>query len=513
MNPRKIVLTGMMCSGKTTVGRLLSRILGWRFIDTDSLIEKKLGKSIPQIFEIYGERSFREYEREVILELENLENVVIATGGGAILDNRNFKSLRKNSLMVYLHATEDEIVKRCGKYSRSRPLISENTDEKIRKILKERESVYSKVPVRIETTGKKPEIVAQKILYHLNFETQERVDGIENILIGPGRIKKVDEFLHGRSIFVIQRKVWRIFREFFEKEDVVLIPDGDVAKGLGVARKIYKKLMDAGIDRDGTLVSIGGGAASDLSGFIASTYKRGIKFINVPTTLLSQVDAGIGGKNALNFGRVKNVIGTFYHPFKIIIDPLALISLDSKAYRQGFAEIIKSAIIGDPGLIDFMEEHTDELLNRNIPILLEVIYRTVRVKMDIVKRDFEEKSGERKLLNLGHTFGHAYEVILGIYHGEAVALGLVKSLEIGMKLGLTDENFAKRIVELLDKFGLLRKLPEAENLSAELLTEKIAHDKKMRDGKVDFVVPVSPGKVVIKPLSLDEIFIYSDWNN
>ncbi len=495
----------MMCSGKTTVGKLLSRILGWEFVDTDSLIEKKVGKTIPQIFELHGEKSFREYEREVISMLENLENVIIATGGGAILDDRNFDSLKKNSLMIYLHATGDELVKRCMKYPHSRPLIRENTEGNIWKILKEREPVYSKVPVKIETTERKPEIVAQRILYHLNFETQERVDGIEDILIEPGAIKRMDEFIQGRNIYVIQRKVWRVFRDFFESKNIVLIPDGDVAKGLGVARKIYKSLMDAGIDRDGTLVSIGGGAASDLSGFIASTYKRGIKFINVPTTLLSQVDAGIGGKNALNFGRIKNVIGTFYHPFKIIIDPLALISLNSRAYRQGFAEIIKSAIIGDPDLIDFMEEHSDELLNRNIPLLSKVIYRTVRVKMDIVREDFEEKSGVRKLLNLGHTFGHAYEVILEIYHGEAVAIGLVKSLEIGVKFGMTDENFSKRIVRLLDKFGLLKKLLEAENLDAERLMEKITHDKKMKSGKVDFVIPVSPGEVVIKSLSLDEL--------
>ena len=508
MNPRKIVLTGMMCSGKTTVGKLLSRILGWGFVDTDSLIEKKVGKTIPQIFELYGEDTFRAHEKKIISEISHLEGVVIATGGGAILDNDNFELLKKDSLMVYLHATADELVKRCRKYSYSRPLIKENTEEKIRKILKEREFTYSRVPLHVDTIGKKPEVIAQKILYHLNFEEKERVEGIEDILIEPGGIKKIREFINGKSIFVVQKKVWRIFQDFLEDENViVIIPDGDVAKGLGVARKIYKSLMDAGMDRDGTLVSVGGGAASDLGGFIASTYKRGIRFINVPTTLLSQVDAGIGGKNALNFGRVKNMIGTFYHPLKVIIDPLTLISLDSRAYRQGFAEIIKSAIIGDPSLIDFLEKHTKELLKHDITKLTQVIFRTVKVKMNIVREDFEEKSGKRKLLNLGHTFGHAYEVILRIYHGEAVALGLVKSLEIGVKLGMTDQNFAARVVNLLDKFRLLRNLSDVKKVSSKLLAGKIIHDKKMRDGKIDFVVPISPGKVIIKPLSLSEIFI------
>ncbi len=506
MDPGKIVLTGMMCSGKTTVGKLLSKILGWTFIDTDYLIEKKVGRKIPHIFEIDGERVFRQYEKEVISEVVRLKNVVIATGGGAVLDEENFRLLQKDSLMVYLHATTDELVKRCKKQAYLRPLLKADAEKNIKSILKKRESIYSQVPIHVKTDRIKPELIAQRILYYIDFKDKMRIDGIENIFVEPGGITKIPGFVEGRRIFVIQKKVWKIFRDLFRGEDVVIIPDGDIAKGMGVAKKLYKSLMKSGIDRDGTLVSVGGGAASDLGGFVASTYKRGIRFVNVPTTLLSQVDAGIGGKNALNFGGVKNVIGTFYHPLRVYIDPLTLISLDSRAYRQGFAEIIKSAIIGDPPLIDFLEKHTEELLNKNIPLLSQVIYRTVKIKMNIVKDDFEERSGRRKLLNLGHTFGHAYEVSLGIYHGEAVALGLVKSLEIGMKLGFTDQRFASRIITLLDKFKLLNKLSDVESLDRDLLAEKIAHDKKMKDGKIDFVIPVSPGKVIIKSLTINEIF-------
>ena len=494
MNPERIILSGMMCSGKTTVGKALSRILGWNFVDTDKLVEQEAGMEISRIFAEYGEATFRQLEKEVIRKVTLLKNTVISTGGGVVLDPENFEILEKNSLFVYLRVSPEKLRLRC--HSGKRPLLNTRT---IEEIFHERKELYEKIPVSVNAENP-PLRVAQEILYHLPPEEPTIVSGIEKIVISRGLLEQLHSRVQNASVFFVQRKVFDIFRWVFNGKRVFILPDGERAKSPETFKRAVRFLMAAKVDRGDTLVSVGGGAASDISGFVSSVFKRGIRFINVPTTLLSQVDAGIGGKNAINFDNVKNVVGTFYHPETVFIDPLTLLSLDTRAYRQGFAEIVKSAIIGDPDLFKYLSEHAEELKWRNMQALKDVILSTVRVKLRIVERDFRESSGERKILNLGHTFGHAFEVLLNLYHGEAVALGLLAAIEIGDKMGITVRWFYDRVFELLDYFDLLRDFERIRFLDRNQVLEKILQDKKIRDGKIDFVLPVEPGKVVIKSL-------------
>ncbi len=539
MIPRRIILTGMMCSGKTTVGRRLAAALGWDFVDTDELIEQRSGLKISEIFRAYGEEYFRKLEKEVLLSAMRLENAVIATGGGVVTDSENLKLIREQSLGVYLDVPLKELVRRCRGKSDLRPLLEGGIEDNLRKILNERREIYERVGNTVDAVAN-PWIVAQRILCLIDWDIREELDGIEKILLGPGILKDLGNFTTGDVRYFAQRRVYRLFGKFLP-DSVFVLPDGDRAKSLKTLTRIYEFLLNSKATRGTTVVSIGGGAASDVVGFAASTFKRGVRFINAPTTLLAQVDAGLGGKNALNFRGIKNVIGTFYHPDLILIDSLALLSLDGKDFRQGFAEIVKSAIIGETtfsnkledgaplptsphrrspwgeesgggnsfdhggAFFKFLEVTADMLLNRNLQALTEVIKRTARVKLRIVEEDFRESTGKRKLLNLGHTLGHAYEVILGISHGEAVAIGLVKAIEIGIRLGITETGLLERTKELLGKFGLLRKLPDAERVDERLILEKIVQDKKASRGKIDFVIPRKPGDVIINPMEPDEI--------
>ncbi len=539
MIPRRIVLTGMMCSGKTTVGKRLAAALGWDFVDTDRLIEQRSGLKIPEIFRAYGEDYFRRLEKEVLQSAMRLENTVIATGGGVVTDSENLKLIGEQSLGVYLEVPLKELVRRCRGKSDVRPLLKGGIEDNLRKILNERREIYERVGNTVDAVAN-PWTVAQSILYLIDWDIKEELDGIEKILLGPGILKDLGNFTKGDVRYFAQRRAYRLFGEFLP-ESVFVLPDGDRAKSLKTLTRIYEFLLNSRATRGTTVVSIGGGAASDVVGFAASTFKRGVRFINAPTTLLAQVDAGLGGKNALNFRGIKNVIGTFYHPDLILIDPLALLSLDGKDFRQGFAEIVKSAIIGETtfsnkledgaplptsphglrpwgeesgggnsfdhgdAFFKFLEANVDKLLRRNLQTLTEVIKRTAKVKLGIVEEDFRESTGKRKLLNLGHTLGHAYEVILGISHGEAVAIGLVKAIEIGIGLGITETGLLERTKKLLGKFGLLRKLPDAERVDERLILEKIVQDKKASRGKIDFVIPRKPGDVIINPMEPDEI--------
>ncbi len=492
--PERIVLTGMMCSGKSTVGKILSQILGWNFIDTDKLIEHQAGMTIPEIFDRYGENTFRQLEKDVIKKIVSLKNTVVSTGGGAVIDRSNTELLSYRSILVYLKASPEKLKERCR--SHTRPLLEKKS---LNDIYRERQNVYERIPHQVNAEHQ-PFVVAQKILYLLPPQNPVEIPGIERIIFARGLLKIIDQYLPENPKFFLQRKVFETFRSSFEKRDVFVLPDGERAKTLKTFKRALEFLMERKVERGDAIVSVGGGAASDFTGFLSSVYKRGMRFFNIPTTLLSQVDAGIGGKNALNFGGVKNVLGTFYHPETVFIDPLTILSLSNRAYRQGFAEVVKSAIIGDPDLLSFVENNAGKLKLKNLEALKKIILETIRVKLNIVNRDFRESSGERKLLNLGHTFGHAYEVLLNLYHGEAVALGILSSIRLGERLGITEPGLYRRIFEIFEELDLTRDIHRVDLLNRDTVLKLILQDKKMKGGKIEFVLPVKPGKVIIQPL-------------
>jgi 3-dehydroquinate synthase len=266
----------------------------------------------------------------------------------------------------------------------------------------------------------------------------------------------------------------------------VLVPEGEEAKTLEVARGGWDRLLDAGCDRTSTVLALGGGAVGDVAGFVSATYMRGTNFVQVPTTLLAQVDASIGGKTAIDHPRAKNLIGAFHQPRLVVVDPAALVTLPERQFRSGLAEVIKHGIVLDAEYFGDLERSLPALLGRDLPTLTRVVAGSCRIKAGVVERD-EREAELRHVLNYGHTIGHALEAATGFSrwaHGEAVSLGIVAEARLAERLGIAPPETTERQVRLLRAVGLpvggLGAAPSA-------VVEALGRDKKARDGRVPFV--------------------------
>ena len=277
--------------------------------------------------------------------------------------------------------------------------------------------------------------------------------------------------------------------------EVLLLPDGERFKRLATVEKLAEKLTKLHADRNSVLIAMGGGVTGDIGGLLASLYMRGIELVQIPTTLLAQVDASVGGKTGVNLTAGKNLVGTFYHPRTVLIDPVVLSSLPPRQFRAGLYEALKCGIIGDAELFLRFEQDRARILKRD-PVEMEfLIARSVKLKAEVVSAD-EREGGLRRVLNLGHTIGHALEVETGykyLLHGEAVAWGMVAATHIALSVGRTDSVTAGRITDAILGLG---KLPEINVKPAKILS-RIGHDKKTKDGVVHFVLPREIGKVEI----------------
>ncbi|MBI3625790.1 MAG: 3-dehydroquinate synthase [Candidatus Rokubacteria bacterium] len=267
----------------------------------------------------------------------------------------------------------------------------------------------------------------------------------------------------------------------------ILVPEGEAAKTLAVAERCWDDCLTAGLDRTSTLLALGGGAVGDLAGFVAATYMRGIPFVQLPTTLLAQVDASIGGKAAIDHPRAKNLIGAFHQPLMVVVDPDVLSTLPDSEFRSGLAEVVKHGIILDAAYFSDLEAHVAEIISKDLPTLERIIAVSCRLKGRIVEAD-EREGGPRATLNYGHTVGHALEAVTSYsrwLHGEAVSLGIVAAALIAERLGVTDAETVRRQVSLLRALGL----PVSFSAPApHVIVEAISRDKKARDGKVPFVL-------------------------
>jgi len=296
-----------------------------------------------------------------------------------------------------------------------------------------------------------------------------------------------------------------------------IIPAGEQYKNLNEINKIYKSCVESGLDRDSLIIALGGGVVGDMAGFVAATYLRGIRFIQVPTTLLAQVDASIGGKTGIDLEFGKNLVGAFHQPSLVWIDPEFLKTLDDREYKNGLAEVIKYVVICE-NYWDFFKINIAKILNRDSEILQKVLYMCAKAKANVVSKD-EKEAGLRKILNFGHTLGHAIETNFNYCykHGEMVAVGMAFASFVAVKMELCDKsvetilvNLLKRILpmdDFLEKFKRqLRTRDDAvKSIKIDDIVEIMARDKKMSDGKIDFILLKSFGKVEIVSLSLDDI--------
>ncbi len=304
-------------------------------------------------------------------------------------------------------------------------------------------------------------------------------------------------------VIITDNNVLKIYGDRFPKVPVLSIVPGEESKRLEVIEQLSEKLQDAAVDRSGFILAIGGGVVCDLAGFLASIYLRGIRCGYVSSTLLAQVDASTGGKNGVNLGGTKNVLGVIRQPEFVICDPDMLLSLSEEEYLSGLSELIKTAIIGDIELFENIEFNYTEIMNRDQTILSSLVAKSVNFKARVVTED-EKETGLRRILNFGHTFGHAIEMFTSVKHGFAVASGMELATLFSFEKGLIRTCEKDRILNLLNKFGLLhnKKIPAGD------IEKLIMHDKKKTGNDIHFVFTEGIGKTKVQKISVTEVISF-----
>ncbi|MBK5276010.1 MAG: 3-dehydroquinate synthase [Desulfuromonadales bacterium] len=289
---------------------------------------------------------------------------------------------------------------------------------------------------------------------------------------------------------------------------LIEIPDGEEYKNAATLSGVYDALIEAGLDRKSFVVALGGGVVGDLAGFAAATYLRGIPFVQVPTTLLAQVDSSVGGKTAIDHPRGKNLIGAFYQPRQVLIDVNTLATLPDREYRAGLAEVVKYGVAIDLPFFEYLEQHSGEINSKEPGCLEQIIHRCCEIKAQVVELD-EKESGLRAILNYGHTLGHAFETLAGyreLVHGEAVAIGMVLAARISTRLGHCSEADIQRVTALITGFGLRTRPPEFDR---PRLLEAIVTDKKSRNGTISFICNQGIGNHAVEQLLPEQLFTLS----
>ena len=329
-----------------------------------------------------------------------------------------------------------------------------------------------------------------------------------DIQIGAGNLAQVGRFLADRAkvthVVVItddhvqKPHAMRVAENLGQQDievDVISIKPGEESKLLEVAAGLWEGLLEIGADRKTVVAAVGGGVVGDLAGFIAATYARGLRFLQVPTSLLAQVDSSVGGKVGINLPEAKNMVGAFLQPLGVLIDTTTLTTLPANEYHAGLAEVVKYGVILDAEFFKYLEANADALAERKDDVLVRVIARCCQLKADVVEKDEREESGLRAVLNFGHTFGHAFETLLGygtLLHGEAVAIGMVCAVRLAAQLGRIDSTLVDRLRKLLQVFGLPVDVPM---LNRDKVLDAMMHDKKVQHGQLHFVLPSRMGHV------------------
>lgn len=499
MKPVNVVIYGPPGSGKTTVGEALARKLGREFVDADALVAARTGLRIPELFAQRGEAEFRRIESEVCAELAARDGLVIAPGGGALLNADNRAALERAGVVFCLRAEPGVLLERLQREG-NRPLIAGNDPAaRLHALLEARRALYDSFPEQLDTSRSTPAQITDEIARRLQPRSLlVNAPGLRHeILLGYGLLARLPELLaerglNGAMVVVTDENVARAAAADGLRSTVcglpsVIIPPGESHKNLETIRQLYDAFLQHGLDRQSVVIAIGGGVIGDMAGFAAATFLRGLRWVNAPTTLLAMVDAGLGGKTGVDLPQGKNLVGAFHPPVLVVSDPLTLSTLPREERRAGLAEVVKHAIIGDPALFEALE---GEIAFGS----LEQLERVIRVKVEIVQADPFE-TGRRATLNLGHTIGHGVEAASGyaLRHGEAVAVGLAAEAQIAERLGLAEPDLAGRITEVLARRGLPVHAP---GLDPAKVRAAMGNDKKKAGGRLKFALPRRLGDVV-----------------
>lgn len=330
----------------------------------------------------------------------------------------------------------------------------------------------------------------EKVLVDLGATSYEIFIG-EDVLNNFSKLFKVT----GKALFVTQENILRFCRIEIPCE-IAIIPDGETSKSLRMAEKLYTRAIEAGLDRKSVIVAMGGGVVGDLAGFVAATFMRGIDLIQIPTTLLAQVDSSVGGKTAVNHKLGKNLIGAFHQPRAVLIDLNFLKTLPEREIKSGLGEVVKYGVISDEKFFSYLEDNAEKILERDLKILAQVVKRSCEIKAGVVAAD-EKESGLRRILNFGHTLAHAIEEqtqYKKYRHGEAVAIGMLAAARISLELGKTSAENVARLERLIKNFGMVTT---CAGLDAEKLYDVTFRDKKTVGGVVNWVLMKNFGEVEI----------------
>ncbi len=588
--PACVFLVGFMASGKTTVGRLLAQSLGCAFIDLDDVVEAKAGCSIAEIFAAEGEAGFRRREAQALRATvepdadgqaadsaktasRDTSAMVIATGGGAMCYGDNLQYMRANGLVIALTAPLEVMRERAAqdKGDRERPLMSRDEAE-LAALWHERVPFYRQAHACVPTEDSTVAEVVRRIrtIVHVgtsagatgaNLHTSivNTSAGVYAVPVEPEGLNTIGEWAKRvldprcRRLAVVSDSnvgphygdtVRRALEDVGYQVTVEIVSAGEEAKSFQQFESLCSKLVGEGLDRRSAICALGGGVVGDLAGFVAASLYRGIAVIQLPTTLLAMVDAAIGGKTGINLPAGKNLVGAFWQPQLVLIDPRTLATLPARERRAAFGELLKYALLDGESLYEAVAELAPSMAGDEWDWdvvgarMVEVIGRCVAIKSWIVTRDEREQTGERALLNLGHTVGHGIEAAAGygrILHGEAVALGLVAACRVSAQLGLCEKQLEQRVANTIASAGLDADLDgwladrgistegrgegsgedsgtggwsvaEAKDLvELRSVLGFLATDKKRVGGSIDFVTVKAPGRVGISEIGLDEL--------
>ena len=521
LSGRSVVLVGMMGAGKTSVGKRLAAKLGLPFVDADAEIEAGAQLTISEIFERFGELYFRDGERKVIARLLNGGPLVLATGGGAFMNATTRQNIAKYGVSIWLKPSFDILLARVRKKS-NRPLLkTADPEQTLRRLLEERTPTYALADLTIESLDGSHDTVVDAILRRLDATLGKDVAPVQearrkvevplgaraySILIGPGvldeagaEIARIAPGVH--CAIVTDARVAPLYLDRLSasldqaglRSTPIVCPPGEATKGYAEFARVCDALIEARIERRDIVIALGGGVIGDLAGFCAASLRRGVRLVQLPTTLLAQVDSSVGGKTGINSRHGKNLVGAFHQPSLVLADTLCLDTLSEREFRAGYAEVVKYGLIGDRGFFEFLESNwRDAFAGR--PARAEAIAVSCAAKARAVAAD-ETEQGERALLNLGHTFGHALERLTGydsarLVHGEGVAIGMVSAFRFSRDLGLCSGQDATRAEAHLKAVGLptrMRDIPGFDARTEDLLAA-MRQDKKVERGRLTFIL-------------------------
>jgi shikimate kinase/3-dehydroquinate synthase len=518
--PRSVVLIGMPGAGKSSIGKRLAQRLGLPFRDADTEIEAAAGQPITEIFSRYGEPHFREGERRVISRLLAGPPLVLATGGGAYADAETRRAIRESgAAAVWLKCEIPVLLPRVAGRA-SRPMfLNADPAEVLARLMAARHPLYAEADIVVNCLDENPETTTDRVQAAIEgFEPPTRLPVLlsarsYDVVIGDDLLGRAGALLApvlpSRRVVVVSdasvaplhlpRLRAGLDAAGFTLQASLEVPPGEGSKSFARFGEVLEALLAAGIDRGTAVIALGGGVVGDLAGFVAASAMRGLPFVQIPTSLLAQVDSSVGGKTGINLRAGKNLAGAFHQPRIVLAETGVLATLPPRELRAGYAEVAKHGLLQGP-LWDWCEAHGAAAVAGDPAALRHAVLESCRLKAAVVAADEREESpeGGRALLNLGHTFGHALEAECGydgsLLHGEGVAVGLGLATRLSARLGACDAALPGRVEAHLISVGLPARIGDLpRRFTVAALMGRMRKDKKVRDGALRFVLLRAPG--------------------